>query len=65
MIPASFEVREHHIAVYKGKNGKFAKREHPKDMLDNSIATPSLVAAVISAKVCFFTDRSRNVHEMM
>ncbi|MEE0738293.1 MAG: IS66 family transposase [Lachnospiraceae bacterium] len=50
MIPASFEVHEHHIAVYKGKNGKFAKGEHPKEMLNNSIATPSLVAAVINAK---------------
>lgn len=50
MIPASFEVHEHHIAVYKGKNGKLAKAEHPKEMLNNSIATPSLVAAVINAK---------------
>lgn len=50
MIPASFEVHEHHIAVYKGKNGKVAKAEHPKEMLNNSIATPSLVAAIIHAK---------------
>ena len=48
--PATFEVKEHHIAVYKGKNGEMAKAEHPKEMLNNSIATPSLVAAVINGK---------------
>lgn len=50
MHPATFEVKEHHIAVYKGKNGKMAKGEHPKEMLNNSIATPSLVASVINSK---------------
>ncbi|MCF0230226.1 MAG: IS66 family transposase [Parasporobacterium sp.] len=50
IIPETFEVHEHHIAVYKGKNGVIAKGEHPKEMLNNSIATPSLVAAIINAK---------------
>ena len=50
LIHATFEVHEHHIAVYKGKNGRIIKGEHPKEMLDNSIATPSLVAAVINSK---------------
>lgn len=50
LIPAVFEVHEHHIAVYKGKNGKIVKAEHPKEMLDGSIATPSLVSAVIHGK---------------
>ena len=39
LIPAVFEVHEHHIAVYKGKNGKIVKAEHPKEMLNGSIAT--------------------------
>ena len=50
LIPATFKVKEHHIAVYKGKNGKILKANHPKEMLNNSIATPSLVAAVINGK---------------
>lgn len=50
LIPAVFEVHEHHIAVYKGKNGKIVKAEHPKEMLDGSIATPSLLAGVINSK---------------
>lgn len=50
LIPAVFEVHEHHIAVYKGKNGKIVKADHPKEMLNGSIATPSLVAAVIHGK---------------
>ena len=50
LIPAVFEVHEHHIAVYRGKNGKIVKAEHPKEMLDGSIATPSLVSAIINSK---------------
>ncbi len=50
LIPAVFEVHEHHIAVYKGKNGKIVKAEHPKEMLNGSIATPSIVSAVIHGK---------------
>ena len=36
--------------MYKGKNGKIVKGRHPKEMLDNSIATASLVSAVINSK---------------
>lgn len=50
MIPAVFEVHEHHIAVYKGRNGKIIKAPHPKEMLNGSIATPSLLAGVINSK---------------
>lgn len=50
LIPAVFEVHEHHIAVYKGRNGKIIKAEHPKEMLNGSIATPSVVSAVIHGK---------------
>lgn len=50
LIPAVFEVHEHHIAVYKGRNGKIIKADHPKEMLDGSIATPSLVSAIIHGK---------------
>lgn len=50
LIPAVLEVHEHHIAVYKGKNGNILKAEHPKEMLNGSIATPSLVAGVINSK---------------
>ena len=50
LISAVFEVHEHHIAVYKGKNGKIIKDEHPKEMLNGSIATPSLVAGIINSK---------------
>ena len=48
--PATFIVKEHHITVYKGKNGKIVKGKHPKEMLSNSIASPSLVAFIMNAK---------------
>ena len=50
IIPSTFRVLEHHIHVYKGKDGRIVKADHPKEMLNNSIATPSLVAAIINAK---------------
>lgn len=51
VIPARYVVYEHHLAVYKGrKNGKFVRAPHPKEMLNNSIATPSIVASVMNAK---------------
>ena len=50
LIPAVFEVHEHHIAVYKGKNGNIVRADLPKEMLDHSIATPSLVSAIINSK---------------
>ena len=49
--PATFEVIEHHLCVYKDVKGtKVVKAEHPKELLNNSIATPSLVSAIINAK---------------
>lgn len=48
--PATFEVLEHHIAVYRGKNGKIKRAEHPAELLKNSIATPSLTAGIMNAK---------------
>ena len=48
--PAVFKVIEHHIKVYKGKNGTIVKGKHPKEMLNNSIATPSLAAFIMNAK---------------
>ena len=48
---ATFEVVEHHIEVYCGnKNQKMVKADHPAELLNNSIATPSLVAAILNAK---------------
>lgn len=47
---AKYEVVEHHIAVYKGKDGKIIKAEHPAELLNNSIATASLVASIMNAK---------------
>ncbi len=48
--PAVFKVIEHHIKVYKGRNGTIIKGKHPKEMLNNSIATPSLTAFIMNAK---------------
>ena len=48
--PAVFKVIEHHIKVYKGKDGTIVKGKHPKEMLNNSIATPSLAAFIMNAK---------------
>ena len=49
--PATFEVLEHHIAVYKDKRSeRILKAPHPVEMLDKSIATPSLVAAILNSK---------------
>lgn len=49
--PATFEVVEHHIEVYCGnKNQEIVKADHPSELLKNSIATPSLVAAILNAK---------------
>lgn len=51
MRPAVYEVLEHHVAVYAGKdNQTIVKAKHPAELLPNSIATPSLVAAVMNAK---------------
>ena len=48
---ASFEVKEHHVAVYAGTdNETIVKAQHPKDLLRGSIVTPSLEAAIINRK---------------
>lgn len=51
--PATFEVEEHHVAVYTGKtNGEetVVKATRPADLLRNSIVTPSLEAAILNGK---------------
>lgn len=49
--PATFEVVEHHIAVYCGnKNQSIVRANRPAEVLKNSIVTPSLLAAVLNTK---------------
>ena len=49
--PATFEVEEHHVAVYAGMDGQTIIRgKRPADLLRNSIVTPSLEAAIINNK---------------
>ena len=49
--PATQEVVEHHIAVYAAKNDDHIERApHPAELLVHSIATPSLVAAIMNGK---------------
>ena len=51
MHPVQFEVYEHHIAVYASKtDDRIVKAPHPVELLNNSIATPSLVAGVMNSK---------------
>lgn len=51
MHPAQVEVFEHHVAVYASKSeDRIVKAPHPAELLNNSVATPSLVAAVMNAK---------------
>lgn len=49
--PSVKEVVEHHVAVYAGRQDEqIVRAERPVDLLCNSIATPSLVAAIMNAK---------------
>jgi transposase len=49
--PATYTVEEHHVHVYAGvDNQTIVRADRPKDLLRNSIATPSLVAAIMNAK---------------
>lgn len=49
--PAIHEVVEHHVAVYAAKKeDNIVRADRPCDLLRNSIATPSLVAAVMNGK---------------
>ena len=52
IIPQTFLVDEHHIHVYASKDnsGTIVRAERPADVFRNSIATPSLVAAVAVGK---------------
>ena len=49
--PAVKEAVEHHTAVYASKNDdRIVRAPRPADLLAHSIATPSLVAAIMNAK---------------
>lgn len=49
--PATFEVVEHHIAVYAGGKSKgVVSADRPVDLIQNSIATPSLVSGIYNFK---------------
>ena len=49
--PAVYTVEEHHVAVYAGKdNQTIIKADRPKDLLRNSLLTPSLAASIMNAK---------------
>ena len=49
--PATFEVEEHHVAVYAGNdNQTIVKANRPTDLLRNSIVTPSLEASILNGK---------------
>lgn len=49
--PAKYWVAEHHIAVYAGKDtDKIIKAKHPAELLNNSLASASVVAGILNAK---------------
>jgi len=49
--PAEFEVTEHHVAVYCGrKEHMIVRADHPAELLERSIAIPSLAAGIMNAK---------------
>ena len=49
--PATFEVEEHHVAVYSGSdNQTIVRAPRDKSLLRNSIVTPSLQAAIYNSK---------------
>lgn len=49
--PATYEVEEHHVAVYARMDGQTIIRgNRPADLLCNSVATPSLEAAIMNCK---------------
>ena len=50
-IPAKFIAKEHHIEVYCSKNDdRIVRADHPKELLDGSIVTPSLLAGIMNNK---------------
>ena len=49
--PAVYTVEEHHVAVYAGRdNQTIIKADRPKDLLRNSLLTPSLAASIMNTK---------------
>ena len=52
IIPQTLLVDEHHVHVYAAKNndGTIVKADRPADVFRSSIATPSLLATVITGK---------------
>ena len=49
--PAVYTVEEHHVAVYAGRdNQTIVKADWPRELLRNSILTPSLAAGIMNAK---------------
>lgn len=49
--PAVYTVEEHRVAVYAGKdNQTIVKADRPKNLLRNSILTPSLAASIMNDK---------------
>ena len=51
MVPARCYVEEHHVAVYASrKTDKIVRAPHPVQMLEKSIATPSMVAGIWNGK---------------
>ncbi len=49
--PATKEVVEHHVAVYAArKEDRIIRAPHPAELLAHSVATPSLVVAIMNAK---------------
>ncbi|VDN49146.1 transposase [Petrocella atlantisensis] len=50
--PGTFEVQEYHVAVYRSADGeRFAHAKRPTaDLLQNSLASPSLVAGILNYK---------------
>lgn len=50
-IPAKYVAVEHHIEIYCGKKeDRILRADHPKELLRNSIASPSLVAGIMNGK---------------
>ena len=51
-VPGRFEVQEHHIRVYAGNHdaGGILRAKRPARLLDHSILTPELAAAIFNAK---------------
>lgn len=52
IIPQTLLVDEHHVHVYAAKNndGTIVRADRPADVFHNSIATPSLLATIITGK---------------